>query len=107
MFELIILNGVQYPVRGSYYVLKHFRLETGRDLDSFDNLTDIEPVLYFSLIAGHRAAGKEMPFKREDMEYLIDLNLQSILKDLPKLMKHFSMQDGEGDGTKKKLVDPA
>jgi hypothetical protein len=103
MVNHIKLDGKTYPVRLSYFVLKHFRLEKGRDLNDFDDISDIEPVLYYAMVAGCKAEKMEMPFSREEMEFVIDENFTEIIKQLPVLLKDLGqMAEGENKEAKKK-----
>jgi len=74
------INKKQYPIRVSYYALKHAQLELKRPIEFTreDGMTDYEgyeAVLYHSLIKGWKTEQKEgeMPFKREEMEEIMDV----------------------------------
>jgi hypothetical protein len=103
MVNYIELSGQKHPVRISYYVLKHFKIETGRDLDGFNSVTDIEPVLFYAMQAGYKAINKEMTIKRDDMEFLIDENFDSITKDFPVIMQDLAAANENTEPKKKKL----
>jgi len=103
MVNYLVINDYKYPVRVSYYVLKHFKIETGRDLENFDNFSDIEVLLYYALIAGHKAENKEFHISRDDFEFFVDGNLKEIITQLPVLMADLkSAISGEEDTKKKK-----
>jgi len=104
MIEYITYENKQYPVRISFSALKRAKMETGRDLDQFD-MEYMEPLLYFGLIAGCKADGRTMPFKREDIEYVLDECLAEFVGMLPKFFEVMTLQPGEKQksqkGTKK------
>ena len=69
-------KGVQYPVRVSYYALKQYQVETGKGIESIDeDLSNLEILLFHSLIAGSKAEDKDFPLKKEDMEFFLDESL--------------------------------
>ncbi len=112
MVNYIELDGKKYPVRVSFYVLKHFKEETGRELADFDDLADIEPFIFYALEMGHKAESKEMPFNRDDFEIVIDRNFESIIKSLPKIIEQLSFlkpvenKDKNETVAKKKTIKP-
>lgn len=89
MIKYIEYQEKKYPIRISYYALKHTSEDTGT---SISNLTDksndaivFEKLLYYGLKAGCRAEKVEMPFKEEDMEFVLD----EIFFEFTELVKDF------------------
>lgn len=71
--DYINFKNQKLPVRVSYYSLKQYQKETGKDLSTLDdNIENLEILLYHSLVAGHKAEDKEMTIPREDMEFVLD-----------------------------------
>lgn len=67
MVDYISYKGEKYPVRFAWSTIK--ALETVTDLNLYQKA---ELALYCGLMSGHKAEDKEMPFKVEDMEFLLD-----------------------------------
>jgi len=90
-----------YPVRISYYAIKNFQQETGKNIEDLDeDITHLESLLFYSLVAGHKAEGKELELKREEMEFVLDECLQQF-NDL--ILGFFPYaQDSDGNLEKKK-----
>ena len=73
MVEYITYKGDKYPVRISYYALKKVKEETGKALENIeDDITLLEPLLFYSLEAGHKAANKNFTVRREEVEFMLD-----------------------------------
>ena len=63
----------KWPVRVSYYALKQYQVETGKDVSTIeDDMTNLEVLLFHSLVAGSKAENTEMTIKRDDMEFMLD-----------------------------------
>lgn len=79
--------GVQkLPVKVSYGVYKNFGNETGKSVEAIDESIELyEPLLWFSLISGHKAQRKELKLKREDMEMILDDCFQEFVDILMKV----------------------
>ncbi len=68
------------PVKISYSALKrtmeYHEKETGNKLNLQNIMTAglviYEPLLYYGLVAGHRAEERDLPYKIEDMEIILD-----------------------------------
>ena len=95
----LTFKGEKYPVRVSYYALKQYQVETGKGIESIDeDLSNLEILLYYSLVAGCKAEDKELPLKKEDMEFFLDESLtefnEILLGSFPDAAK--------GPGSKKK-----
>lgn len=71
--EYLNYKGEKWPIRVSYYAIKKFQEETGKELTELDrDISLIEPLLWYSLVAGHTAEGKPMTLKRDEMEFMLD-----------------------------------
>lgn len=76
LIEYIDYKGEKYPLRISYYAIKHFQDETQKSLELIDSeMGLIEPLLWYSLVAGHKAEDKELTLKREEIEFMLDETL--------------------------------
>jgi len=74
--DYLTYKGQKLPIRVSYYAIKQYQIETGKTIDSIDeNISNLEILLYYAIIAGCRAEGKEVSIKREDMEFILDEEL--------------------------------
>lgn len=81
--KLINYSGSQYPVRISYLAIKKFQMETGKDLSELDeDFSYLETLLWYGLIAGHQAEGKQLTLKREEMELVLDESMDDFNKIL-------------------------
>jgi len=66
----------KWPLRVSYYALKQYQLETGKGIEALEEeISNLEILLHYSIVAGCRATDKEFTLKREDMEFLLDESL--------------------------------
>jgi hypothetical protein len=90
MIEKITYNEKQYPVRVSYYALKHVskELSNGDEVLEIDELMDgditvLEPLLYHSLVAGHKIEGREMELPRDEMEFVLDQCMTEFMEVVP------------------------
>jgi len=73
MVQNITYKGEKWPVRISYYAIKKFQEETGKEISEIDtSISYLETLLWYGLIAGHNAANKELTLKREEMEFILD-----------------------------------
>jgi len=76
--DYLAYKGEKWPVRVSYYALKQYQLETGKGIETIEeDLTNLEILLHYSLVAGCRADDKEFSLQREDMEFILDESLTS------------------------------
>ena len=74
--DYLTYKGVKWPLRVSYYALKKYQLETGKDIDTLqDDIENLEILVHYSIEAGCRAEDKEFTLKREDMELVLDESL--------------------------------
>ncbi|HPI82198.1 MAG TPA: hypothetical protein PK122_03130 [Candidatus Paceibacterota bacterium] len=99
--QYINYAGSKYPVRISYLAIKKFQEETGKDLAELDeDFSYLETLLWYGLIAGHRAEGKEITIRREDMELVLDESMNEFNQIL---MTAFPLPgEAKGDTPKKK-----
>ena len=96
--DYLSFKGQKYPVRVSYYALKQYQVETGKGIESIDeDLTNLETLLYYSLVAGAKAEDKKLPLKKEDMEFFLDESLTEFNQILIG-----SFPDAKSTGSKKK-----
>ena len=69
-------KGDKWPLRVSYYALKQYQAETGKGIETLDEeISNLEILLHFAIVAGCKAEDKEFTLKREDMEFLLDESL--------------------------------
>jgi len=69
----ITYNGAKYPVRISYYAIKKFQEDTKKDLEEITNdISLLEVLLWYGLVAGHKVEGKELLLTKDDMEFVLD-----------------------------------
>ena len=99
MIEYITYKKKKYPVRVSYFALKHMSKETGGKMEMTDignmDIEMYEALLFFALQAGARAADVEFKFKREEMELVLDECLMEFVGVIPKF---FPKQPGAVGG---------
>ena len=75
--EDITYKGVKWPVRISYYAIKQFTKDTGVGIADIDkDISYLETLLWFGLIAGCNAVDRELTLKREDMEFILDESME-------------------------------
>lgn len=73
LVQYITFKGEKWPVRISYYAIKKLQEETGKDISEIENdISLLEVLLWYGLIAGHTADNKPMTLKREQMEFILD-----------------------------------
>lgn len=76
------------PVRISYLPLKRMKEELGRDFDEQEG-TDHEAyecLLFHSLVQGFKKVGESMPFKKEEMEEVMDEVFAEFMTLTPEFM---------------------
>lgn len=110
MVKFLEINGTMYPLRLGYYTLKHTSEElerAGKKLDMNNimagDITILEPLLFHSLVMGARVEKRVLDLKREDMEYALDMCMDSFVKLIPAF---FADKDKE-EQTEKKQNSPA
>ena len=71
--QFITYKKKKYPIRISYFVLKHLRAKTGKDIDGIaDDMAAYESLLFLALQSGAKYSGTEMDLKEEQMEDVLD-----------------------------------
>lgn len=94
----ITYKGEKWPIRISYYSIKKFQQETGKNIEEIDNdISLLEVLLWFGLIAGHTAENKPMTLKREEMEFVLDESMN----EFNELLMSFFPLPGDNSGKKK------
>lgn len=96
-------KGEKWPVRVSYYALKQYQLETGKGIESIDEeLSNLEILLHYALVAGCNKENKEFTLKREDMEFFLDESLNEFNTILLGSFQPPKKGDGKTKETNKK-----
>lgn len=73
MIDFITYDEEKLPIRISYSAIKRYELETKKPIGKIDeSIENLEILLYYGLMAGHKAEKKELSFEREDMEWILD-----------------------------------
>jgi len=73
MVQHITYKGEKWPIRISYFAIKKFQEETGKEISEIDsNISYLETLLWYGFVAGHNAVNKELILKREEMEFILD-----------------------------------
>ena len=97
--DYINYKNEKWPLRVSYYALKQYQIETGKGIETLeDDISNLEILLHYALIAGCKADDKELTLKREDMEFMLDESLTEFNKILT---GSFDQTKGTGEGKKK------
>lgn len=97
--QYISYKGQKWPLRISYYCIKKFQEETKRDISEIDkDLSLLEVLLWYGLVAGHTAENVPMTLKRDEMEFILD---ESMMEFNDLLMSFFPLA-GESKGDSKK-----
>jgi len=98
MVEFIAYKGSIYPIRISYFALKNFQKETGKEIDQVDaDMSLLEVLLWFSLVAGHKAQDKTLELKREEVEFILDESMNEFIEKMS-----LFFPSGDSTGVKKK-----
>lgn len=92
MTEFIDYKENKYPISVGYYALKHTSRELtaeGQEDLSMDqilsgNLETYEPLLWYSLVAGHKKEGKTLTIDRSEVEFMLDDVLWQFIALIPK-----------------------
>lgn len=84
-YEFITYKGKKYPVKLGYHALKCLQKEHGATMETIQgDMSLYEPLLFYSLESGHKLAKKEMPFKMEDMEEILEDCMYQFILLIPK-----------------------
>jgi len=92
---------LKLPVRASYKAMKLMKEEAGLVIgidDDGTNYEAYETLLYYSLKNGYAWQQEEMPYKKEDMEDIMDQCFQEFMGMLPA----FFGENSDNDTTDKK-----
>lgn len=96
----ITYKGEKWPVRISYYCIKKFQEETKRDISEVDkDISLLEVLLWYGLVAGHSAENKQITLKREEMEFILDESMNEF-NDI--IMSFFPLATDNVNSDKKK-----
>jgi len=93
------------PIRISYFALTEYKKETGAEFDdkiagnALQEIDMFEPILYFSLVSGHRAIGEEMKIERHSAE-MFEVLEDCFLQFLNILPKYFPNAEQLNEGKK-------
>jgi hypothetical protein len=105
MVEYITYKGKKFPIRVSYYVLKHLKEETGKGLEAIDDqdFEVYEAILFYALIAGNQYENGKMesPIKRDEMEMVLDECFFDFIALIPKFFPNT-----KGGASKNKTAVP-
>jgi hypothetical protein len=87
LVEFLTYNKQKYPVRLSYRVFKGLKQDLGKinpeQLQTLDPAI-LETMLWYGLVSGHKAEGKELALKKGDMEDMLEECWIDFLKIIPK-----------------------
>ena len=107
MYEIVIINGKDYPVRFGMNALRLFCKETNRsltDLDKLGNdlsLDDACCLIKAGLADGARKAGKEFTLGVEDISDILDEDFDAMQKVLDVFSTQFTAKMGNEKEEKK------
>ena len=74
--QYISYKGEKLPLRISYYAIKMFQQETGKEIEELESdISLLEVLLWHGLVAGHKVENKPLTLKKEDMEFILDESL--------------------------------
>lgn len=104
MIKQFEYRGEKIPVRIGYYVQKMFKHETGHSFAeaSGDDIEVFEILLYYGMIAGYKDRGEECPFKREDVEFILDAIFEEFTKAFPEMLG-VNIEDVQDEVDKEKV----
>jgi hypothetical protein len=99
--QYITYNGKKYPIRISYYAIKMFQFDTKRDISEIDqDISLLEVLLWYGLIAGAKSANESLELKRDEMEFVLD---ESMNEFNTIIMEFFPLATDTSIENKKKL----
>jgi hypothetical protein len=87
MIKKITYRGKQYPYRVSYFALKHFSIDTGREYapsgaSSAQDLQDLEILLYHAIRGECKVQGVEFDIEKDEMEFVLDEGFMDIMESI-------------------------
>jgi hypothetical protein len=100
MYEIVIINGKDYPVRFGMNSLRNFTKATNRSLQDLDklgegmSLDDACQLVLAGLKDGARVSGKDCSLSVEDVSDLLDEDFDSLNKVLEVFSSQFSAKFG-------------
>lgn len=93
MVKYITYQEKQLPIRITFNTLYKAGAESGKDFtEDFMHYELFEPLLWYSLRAGHYATGQKLEYKRDDMEFMLDDCLQNFIKLIPEFFPEAEKQ---------------
>ena len=107
MFEIVIINGTDYPVRFGMNALRLFCKETNRKLTDLDklgqnlSLDDACFLIKAGLTDGARKAGKEFSLSVDDIADILDDDFDALQKVMDVFSEQFSAKESEKVGNEK------
>lgn len=107
MFEIVIINGTDYPCRFGMNALRLFCKETNRKLTDLDklgedlSLDDACFLIKAGLTDGARKAGKEFSLSVDDIADILDEDFETIQKVMDVFSNQFAAKGGEKSGNEK------
>ena len=106
--KYITYKGEEYPIKIGYKTLKRLQEEAKNDksidLNNIQEFEVYEKVLFFGLEQGCQIEEKPMPFKRTDMEDILDEVFIDFMKMIPEFFQKADeiKKKMEGSGTTSK-----
>ena len=107
MFEIVIINGTDYPVRFGMNALRLFCKETNRKLTDLDklgqdlSLDDACFLIKAGLTDGARKAGKEFSLSVDDIADILDDDFDALQKVMDVFSEQFSAKESQKVGNEK------
>jgi len=101
MVKYIEYQEKKYPVRISYYAMKMFQKDTGRNISDLSESEDIfteglyEKLLYYALVAGARVEQTELELKEEQMEMVLDECFMEFINLIPAFFPEIEQKGGQ------------
>jgi len=93
MVKYLEYKGEQLPFKVGYFAISRWQVKTGKTLDDLNsienNLALIEPLLYYSLQAGHKLDNKKFKLKLEDIPWMLEE--EGFLNQFMEKMADFSL----------------
>jgi len=100
--KYIPYKGEKWPIRISYFCIKKFKEETGKDIEEIEtDISLLEVLLWYGLIAGHIAESKPMTLKRDEMEFILDESLNEFNESIMAFFPNGSTEPDDGKPKKK------
>ena len=100
MYEIVVINGKDYPVRFGMNSLRNFTKATGRSLQDLDklgdgmSLDDACQLVLAGLKDGARVSGKECSLNVDDIADLLDDDFDALNRVLEVFASQFSAKFG-------------